>query len=410
MDRYFKINYKSVFFCLICFGFLPAKVSPAPQPVNHNLYEGPLSIPLSSRRENKPGALEAKIGPYEKYFRNAEVSHNSKPVRNNETKSDTRRTALNINALNRINRNNYAMLFSVYEQNVEIMRFFMEFLKANPDISLEELRVKTQQLKFNIASCIEILSQIKTSVERNKSTLEETEQLAAQLTVKYMNKPHYSDFANARQKLDFENRVFNFFLAEITNMNTANLVRLHERIKAIIEKITETEQINWSRSNKNLLLSAEPVLVQMIRQNNNSAREEFLSLRNYFRYTELEIVAAQDKLQPIRPPVSQNLSQAEAWELEKAIEAFHEGLRAFCEQEFISQNIIRTRIEQIIENPLSPQELLIGPLSRHLFFNQAIEYELKNASENQPQIVEEKKNNERLDLFSADSPVLPEWI
>lgn len=296
------------------------------------------------------------------------------------------------------------MLFSIYEQNVEIMRFFQEFLKANPDISLEELRIKTQQLKFNLASYIEILSLIRSSIERNQLTLKETEQKVAQLSVQYMNRPHYSDFANAKQNLDFESRVFNFFLLEITDMNTAALLRMHQRVIEIIEKITTSEKINWSRSNRNLLLSQELDLVQMLRQNNNTSRTEFLNLRNYFRYTELEIVNAQDKIQSIKAPVARELSQAEAWDLDNTLTAINDNLIIFGEQELINQNIMRTRLEKMIETPLNPQELLIGPLSRHLFFNQSIDYLETKTTESTTELEDNTSNALTLDI------PLPDWI
>lgn len=317
--------------------------------------------------------LKKKIRSYEKYLRSGNIKAPgsmkaaARPLRRKVIAHVKPEPALKV--LNEITQSYYQSLFSNYEDTVQTYRYFLEFLKTNPEVSLKELKVRLQQLQSYLSRGSESLVQIKRRLNKLNSSLGDLSKDGGDAAIDFINTPYYSHLLNFQSHLDLERETTQYLVDKIATVEIFNWSEFYNRLEAIVSEIETMHARTWKKSEQSPPLVEQPELIRRLKEDLQLTGKDLRMIRNHFTYTESIILKKSSQLESIQLPSSTSTMIA-ARNFDKTYDMLESKLRSAIEQEKLELAILETQQKNL--NSLKSPSLRILPLSKHLFFNNTL--------------------------------------
>jgi hypothetical protein len=325
--------------------------------------------------EETPSSLSRQLKPYERYFRAGTIDTRSKNMKPTPAGPRTAARgsvqtaaphATDPSPFSALNQEHMQLSFELMESNVELFRFFLEYLDSSAERPLPQVREKVIQLKHFVGSTIEQMTLLRQSSDRTGGLLEELLRQFSELSISTINTDYYNQFLTIKNKILFEKNTFHFYISELTKQQIDVFTRLLSRLEDIASLIADKEEENWTRSSKSLLLSTEPSIIAALKKNSRITSEEFSSLKQRYQYADTQISLERDRTTVSQFPVTRSLNHLEKRDLDQEYSRLKLIASNNVEQEKLQLSIVEANLSHLKQ--FQPPSLELSPLSRHLFF------------------------------------------
>ncbi len=275
--------------------------------------------------------------------------------------------ALKTSQISSLHKKYFELLFRNYEKQLQIGRFFGEYLRQAQQVSLTEVKIKSQKLQASFGGALEDLNLTSLHLERIQTQLKNSIRELQELCIASMETPLYSQFSNLKLELEFELNSYNFLLSEMVKLQSFHFGKMHQALQNVANVIDGRQAKLWHKSSAFQLLSEESEVVQALRQTNQAEAIGFRKIRESFVYMDAELLQRENKISQIRVPATRNAERAEIVTGEKRLALLQKNLSLFLESQLVELRILQGRIEQGATALSRP--LRLTALAPHLFLN-----------------------------------------
>ncbi len=313
--------------------------------------------------------LEQRVSRFQKYMRassNGKTRAKKAPPRKSPPRRVDRSNA-SLRTLHNYGLKSFQNLYGVYSQCLETHRFYVDFLKKTPDLTLKEFKIRTQQWKAFTANSLENLVLLRTRMSRQLSSLRTLSSDLESAIPEFLDTPYYSEWMDFEQSLNFETSGIEFFIQKLASLLIAQVGKVHESTATLIEEVEELHQEFWKQDLSSPRLRDQKQLVLKIKKNALNTRKWISGIGNHFAYAENRILLEYSRLQKNSFPSKTKITAVLRRSHFKKMELFQARIQQFLEKEGLESAILEARLER--SKTLSQPDLHLPPLSKHLFFN-----------------------------------------
>jgi hypothetical protein len=329
----------------------------------HNL-EG-----AGGRSSQKLSPLQLRVSRFQKYLRapNPQAASKKKtpPRKLRPPRMEEPRPALK--AIHTNSLNNLQNLYSIYNQCLETHRYYVDFLKQTPELTLKEFKIRTQQWKVFTASSLENLVLIRTRLNYQLSYLHALNDDLESAIPEFLDTAYYSEWIDLQQNLDFEESSLEYLAEKLASLLISQVGKVQISTKKVVQNIEALHQKHWDQDRPNPRLRDQKQLVRKIKSNAVNTRKWISGLANHFTYAENRILLEYSRLQKNSFPSKTKITPVLRRSHFRKMEAFQARIKDFLEREGLESAILEARLKRSKE--VRQPELYLPALSKHLFFN-----------------------------------------
>lgn len=376
-------------------------------------------------KEIRKEPFKARIGNYSKYLKAPSIKSSkilkparsniisNKPTVNNKKYQRLKRSSLG--AIQSLGLDYFRNLHETFLQNVQIFRFWIQFLKLRPDLGLKEFKIRTQQLRNTILQGTEASIQTRQQLIKISNFIKDLEHEVQNNSIQFIETPLYSKLVTSQARINFLIDSVGFYVDHLATLQTFQLKNLVEELDFVIEQIELINAEYWNKSFDSILLKEQPTLITKIKKLTRQKLNDFKQIKQNYIYAESQILVKRDEIKPKKLPASRDATREEEINFSNLQKNFIEKITEFTERESIQLQILKHKITQakkwLTDYPTIGSQPLI-PLANQLFkSNQNIQPNKHfNNFLKKPKTVSIERRSRTSSTIRSNRIDLPDWI
>ena len=383
---------------------------------------------FSDLREIKKEPFKDRISTYAKYLRAAKTN-SAKPLKqvrlnlnsiSQEKKNHSEHVQLKrsrLGGMQSLSLEYFRNLHDTFLQNVQIFRFWIQFLKLRPELGLKEFKIRTQQLRNAILQGSETSIQIRKQLVKVTHFMEDLSLDLQNNSIQFIETPYYSKLLTSQARVNFLMDTLGFYVDHVATLQTFQLNNLVKELDLIIQKVESINIKHWEKSYENISLKEQAVLITEIKNLTREKLKSFKQIKQNYVYAESQILVNRDQINSKKLPSSRKANRTEILNYQKLQKSFQDKIAKFVDQETIRFQILKHKSQQskkwLINNPTKTVKPIL-PLANQLFKNsnnKNFDTKLSNTpSSKNPQHPLKKNAQSPTKSVIQTKTSLPDWI
>ena len=375
-------------------------------------------------KEVRKEPFKDRISSYAKYLRTPSET-SLKPVRLNTknsiqlTKKNTKDTQLKrsrLGAIQSLSLEYFRNLHETFLQNVQVFRYWIQFLKLRPKLGLKEFKIRTQQLRNSILQGTEASIQTRQQLIKVSNFMKELTQEVQNNSIQFIETSYYSKLLTSQARINFLIDTLGFYIDHVATLQTYQLKQLVKKLDSIIRQVELINGKHWEKSFESILLKEQAVLVTDIKNLTREKLKDFKQIKQNYIYAESQILVNRDEIKPKTLPYSRSATRAEVLNYRDLQKDFLVKITKFIDHQTIQFNILKHKLVQskkwLINYPTKTTQPLI-PLANQLFKSGQSVQSNTNFSTNIPNKLKQFSNgnsNGEIETTNLSQTALPDWI
>ena len=202
-------------------------------------------------------------------------------------------------------------LHETFLQNVQIFRFWIQFLKLRPDLGLKEFKIRTQQLRNTILQGTEASIQTRQQLIKISNFIKDLEYEVRNNSIQFIETPLYTKLVTSQARINFLIDSVGFYVDHLATLQTFQLKNLVEELDFVIEQIELINAESWNKSFDSILLKEQPTLITKIKKLTRQKLNDFKQIKQNYIYAESQILVKRDEIKPKKLPASRDATREE---------------------------------------------------------------------------------------------------
>lgn len=379
-------------------------------------------------KELQKEPFKKRIGNYSKYLRtpNPQSLKTLKQARSNSTPNTAIRAKnlktnqfkrSTLGAMQTLSLDYFRNLHDTFLKNVQIFRFWIQFLKLRPELGLKEFKIRTQHLR-NIT-----LQGTETSIQIRQKLIDISKfmkELAAEVqdnSIQFIETSYYAKLLTSQARINFLVDTMGFYIDHLATLQTFQFSNLVSELELLIHSVESINSKHWEKSFESISLKDQAALITKIKNLTKQKLKSFKQIKQNYIYAESQILLDRDQIKTKALPTSRKATRAEVINYRNLQKSFQEKITNFLDRETIQLQILKHKSLQSkkwLSNYPNKNTQPTLPLANQLFkdnqnVDSSIEFNKNNLANESDYSSNRTRENFRKTKKTTQI-TLPDWI